>query len=519
MARLVVSSQHLTLSEFTKISVNGDIQIDFEKEVYDRVAKSRQVLELLLKDGRTVYGVNTGMGGFVGWLIPKEQQAELQLNLINGVATNVGDFLPDEVVRASMLARIYSLARGHSAISEENFRKLIALFNAGIVPCVPEKGSLGTSGDLGPLACIALVGVGQWRAKYNGTIISGAEALKAAGIEPMKLDYKEGLALVNGTSTMVGLATLLVNETERLLDLYDTVSALTLETLHAKRKPFDPRVHALKSHAGQQITAERIFTILADSKMIVDEDTTSSKLRNQHQTKPEFDPSHIEDAYSLRCTPQIIGPIRDSLVEIKRVIENELNSSNDNPLVIASEQDVFHNGHFHGQYIAMAMDQLAINLTTLSNLSDRRSDRFLDVHHSNGLPAFLSTDPGLKFGLMGGQFMATSLTAENRSLCVPVSIQTLTSTEDFQDIVSFGLVAARRSKTILENTKYVIAFELMCSCQAADFRGKEKLSSKTRALYELIRKIVPFYDKDYSMTDHLEALKKQIPFDLSSHLS
>jgi histidine ammonia-lyase len=267
------------------------------------------------------------------------------------------------------------------------------------------------------------------------------------------------------------------------------------------------------------ITAENIFTILADSKMISDEDIVSSVLQKNRENSPKKNPIPIEDAYSLRCTPQIIGPIRDNLGVINKVVEDELNSSNDNPLVIENEQNVFHNGNFHGQYIAMAMDHLAISLTTLSNLSDRRIDRFLDSHHSNGLPPFLSPKPGLQFGLMGGQFMATSLAAENRSLCIPLSVQTLTSTEDFQDIVSMGLIAARRARAILENTKYIIAFELMCACQAADIRGKEQLSSRTKILYEMVREIVPYYEKDNFMTDHLEALAKKIPFQFLENLN
>ncbi len=502
--------QKVPLLDYLEISLNNDAVIDFSSIVYTQIAENRKVLKDFVKNGRVVYGVNTGMGGFVGWLIPEEKLGELQTNLINGVATNVGAFLSDNEVRATILARIISLARANSAISEENFKKLVALFNAGILPCIPEKGSLGTSGDLGPLACVALVGMGKWKAKFKGEITAGADALKKAGIEPMMLGSKEGLALINGTSAMVGMGALLVNETEQLLQLYDLVSAIAIETLKGKRKPFDPRVHALKPHLGQQITAKNIFDILADSKMVADEDAVSKTLESKRSNEVQSDPSVVEDAYSLRCTPQIIGPIRDNVETIKLVVENELNSSNDNPLVITEEKEVFHSGHFHGQYIAMAMDQLAISLTTLSNLSDRRIDRFLDEHHSNGLPPFLSVKPGLQFGLMGGQFMSTSLTAENRSLCVPVSIQTLPSTAGFQDVVSLGLVAARRVKTILENTKYIIAFEILCACQAAEIRGVDKLSSATRSLHEKVRKLVSFYEHDQFMTEHLELLRSKL---------
>ncbi|MDE2079253.1 MAG: aromatic amino acid lyase [Patescibacteria group bacterium] len=509
MKKKLKGDERVTLSNYVTIAQTSGTQVEFDDATYERVAANRGTLLELTKN-RVVYGVNTGMGGFVDWLIPEHQLKPLQENLIKGVATNVGEPLSDSETRGAMLARIISLSRGNSAVSEENFRKLISIFNAGIIPYIPQKGSLGASGDLGPLACIALVGTGAWKAKYNGTFMPGAEALKKAGINPMVLDSKEGLAFVNGTSAMVSLASLLIERTERFVEFYELVSALTLETLRAKRKPFDPRVHALKPHKGQQTTAKHIFELLADSKLIEDEDIKSASLFHEKEDNPHAGTSSVEDAYSLRCTPQIIGPIRDTLIYIRQIAENELNSSNDNPLVITEEREVFHNGHFHGQYLAMAMDQLAVCLTTLSNLSDRRIDRFLDEHNSNGLPPFLSANPGIQFGLMGGQFMTASLTAENRSLCVPLSIQTLPSTGDFQDIVSLGLVAARRVKTIFENLKYITAFELMCAVQAAEFRGANKLGSQTSELYKSIRKIVPSYTKDRVMTDDLEQLAQYI---------
>ena len=327
----------------------------------------------------------------------------------------------------------------------------------------------------------------------------------------MKLSYKEGLSLINGTSAMVGLASLLVEQTINLVKTYDVISCLTFEGLKVKKKPFSPIVHRQKPHPGQQTTAENIWKLLEDSRMIVDEKAVEKLLQSYQTAKPTATDAPIEDAYSIRCTPHIMGPIRDTLKSIKSTITNELNSSNDNPLVICESNDVFHNGHFHGQYISMAMDHLSICLTTLSNLSDRRIDRFMDKYHNNGLPAFLcQTNPGLRLGLMGGQFMATSLTAENRSLCHPVSIQSLTSTGDFQDIVSLGLVAARRAKELYDNTAYVIAFELMCGAQAAEIRNSKLLSKATKKAFDCVREIVPFLSTDQCMTDYLEKLAELI---------
>jgi histidine ammonia-lyase len=460
-----------------------------------------------------MYGVNTGVGGFVDRLVPLDQAARLQNNIINAVATNVGDYLDERTTRAIMLARIKSLARANSAISVENFSKLVQMFNAGVAPCIPEKGSLGTSGDLAQLAAVALVATGQWKARFEGSELPGAEAMRRAGIEPMVLSFKEGLALINGTSGMVGFGALLLAEAKALLDLYIGVSALSCEGLAGKTKPFDPRVHALKPHRGQQRVAEMLWQRLSDSKLALDEDSVEQMLAARMRGELQAGGGHlqIEDAYSIRCTPQVLGPVLDSMRSIEGVLEDELNSSNDNPLLLPEEDELFHNGHFHGQYIAMAMDHLSIGLVTLCNLADRRIDRFMTAANSNGLPPFLcGNDAGLRLGLMGGQFMSTSLTAENRGLCTPVSVQTLPSTGDFQDIVSLGFVAARRVRTLLRNTKYVVAFELLCACQAADLRDARRLSAAGRLLYEATRQIVPYLDHDIVLTDYLEALTREL---------
>lgn len=509
--KIFITGETLSPSEVYQV-IENQIQVVISSDTEQKIQESSDLLNDLIANNRIIYGVNTSLGGFVHWLIPGDSAEELQNNLISAVSTNVGPLLEDSIVRASMLVRLNSLAKGVSAISLENYKKLLAMYNKGIIPCVPSKGSLGASGDLGPLAYIALVAVGKWKAKYKGKTYSGNIALEKAGIKPMKLSYKEGLSLINGTSTMTGLASIVVEDSINLVKTYDIVSCMTFEGLQVKLKPFNPVVHRKKHHPGQTRSAENIWAILADSKMVSDEAIIEEELQKQKSSSPVQTQSPIEDAYSIRCTPHILGPIRDSLVSIEKVIKDEINSASDNPLVIPEEGDAFHNGHFHGQYISMAMDQLSISLTTLSNLSDRRIDRFMDKSNSNGLPAFLCLEnPGLRLGLMGGQFMATSVTAENRSLCNPVSIQTLTSTGDFQDIVSLGLVAARRAKEIYDNAAYVIAFELMCACQAIDIRGGPRhLSKATQIAYKCVRNIVPYLPEDTQLTDHLEELAELI---------
>lgn len=511
MDDLLINGELLTSADVFRACRDVAIKVSIHDETKKKIIASKALLDEFINDNRVVYGVNTGLGGFVNWLIPKESASELQENLIEAVATNVGPYLEDHIVRAAILIRLNSLARGASAISFDNFNKLMQIYNSGIAPCIPSKGSLGASGDLGPLACIALVATGKWKAHYKGVVMSGGEALQQAGIEPMSLTFKEGLSLVNGTSVMTAMAAVLVEDAINLVKLYDVISSLSFEALHVKKKPFDPKVHKQKPHEGQQNTAKNLWAILHDSQMIADEDLIGKALHALDAKVPIAIETSIEDAYSIRCTPQILGPIKDSLRWIRQVVENEINSSNDNPLVLTEYRDVFHNGHFHGQYISMAMDYLGICLTTLSNLSDRRIDRFMDKNHSNGLPPFLCDHKAaIRLGLMGGQFMATSLTAENRSLCQPLSIQSLTSTGDFQDIVSLGLIAARRAYELFHNTVYIVAFELLCGAQAAEIRGSDQLSSATKELFRQVRSKVSYLDRDRSMTGDLESLASLI---------
>jgi histidine ammonia-lyase len=511
---MILDGNSLTVESIAKMARNPKIQVEISPEIEARVKASRKLLDEFVESGRVIYGVTTGVGGFVNWLVPPEYQERLQNNLIRSVASNVGPLLDDDFVRATMLARINSLGRGASAIAFENFEKYIAIYNAGILPCIPEKGSLGASGDLGPLAFIAMVGTGFWRAKYKGKIIPAADALKNAGIEPMHLGCKEGLALINGTSAMAGMASCLIADAKKLIKSDLLISALSIEALRGKIMPFHPAPHENKPHPGQIKAAAALYSTLSDSKMAVDDAEVEDWLKNLGTGKPQGLDQQIEDAYSIRATPQILGPVIDTTQFVERTVEIELNSTNDNPLILVEYSEAFHNANFHGQYVSNGMDQLSIVLTTMCNLADRRTDRMLDPANNAGLPAFLcKEDPGMRLGLMGGQFAGTSIMAELRSLCTPVSIQTLTSTGDFQDHVSMGLIAARRARDIMNNAAYILAFELICGCQAADQRsgksgkgGAVELSSATHGVYEKVRKLVPYLDYDMPFTDPLESV-------------
>lgn len=507
---LLEHNKHVSIEELV-YAVDRNSQIVVSNHVRERINTSRTVLDKLVENGSVIYGVNTGMGGFVDHLIPLDIANELQSNLIQGVSTNVGDCFSDPIARATMLARIISLSRGNSAISLENFDRFIKIYNAGLVPEIPMKGSLGTSGDLGPLAVVARMLTGDGFARLDGERMLAIDALEKRKLRPLELSYKEGLALINGTSCMVAHSAYNIVKMRKLIEQYSKISAFSFEALGARVRPFHPEVHKLKPHNGQLAIAEIIWNSLSGSGLAVDDKKVSNELSSKFSKDVKQEDKPIEDAYSIRCTPQILGPVLETLDFSARIVEDELNSSNDNPLITPETGEVYHNGHFHGQYVAAAMDYLTIGIITLCNLSDRRIDRFLTCANSNGLPPFLcAEDKGLRFGLMGGQFMSSSLTAENRSLATPVSIQTLTTTGDFQDVVSFGLIASRRTAEVLKNTLYVVAFELICAAQAADIRGSQSLSSNGKNWYNAVRAHVPYLDKDVALTDYFELIVDKV---------
>lgn len=512
--------------KINKVELNGDnLTIDILKEIVfsrakvivgksqlNKVHESFVCLDNLIRKGKIMYGVNTNMGGMRRHLISPSLGHEVQMNLLRAVSSNVGEFFDEVEVRAAMLARIHSLARGKSAIRVKNFKIFVDMLNKGIHPFIPQKGSLGTSGDLGPLAVIALAATGEGWVKYQGKKLSAAQALKRAKINPMKLTYKEGLALINGTSMMVGVAALVVNNFEILNKSADIVGAFSVEALRGKVGPFDPRVHIHKPHIGQQITAQNIFQLIKQSNMAVSEKELQKILKsNCSHEGIGYSEVPVLDSYSIRCIPQVHGPVKEICKLTKTTIENELNSSNDDPLVLPEHEDCFHNGHFHGQYVSASMDQIAIGATTLGLISDRRIDLFLDKNHSAKLPAFLcDRNQETRLGLMGCAFLTASLVAECRAKCTPISIQSVPSTEDFQDFVSFGLVSARRSREIVYDIAYILAIELICAAQGADIRGIKKLSIAGKKTYEWVRMFCPFFSKDKSVTPYVERVAEEL---------
>ena len=510
---LIIDGYTLTIEELMKAGKDLSIKVEVDEKNWPKIRDCRKLVDKWANEERCIYGVNTSCGGLVDYLLPKDRDNDFQKNLVRSVTTQVGKPFEDELVRIFMIARANSLCRGYSGIKEVNLKIYLEMINKNVFPLVPRKGSLGTSGDLGPLGCIASVAFGEWKANYKGKLLPGKEAMAAAGIELMYLNAKEGLSLINGTSGMVGLACTVITEATNTLKNSDIIAAFAIETLMGRFNPFDVRVHEQKYHPGQYATAMNLTKLLAGSGMAIDEQELSLKLQStlkQHKGVSIAD-IPVEDAYSIRCTPQFVGPTKEAVQHAREVLLRELNSSNDNPLIFTEWDTFIHNGHFHGQPISFVMDCLGIAMVNLGVVSDRRIDRFMDSAHSTGLPPFLcKEDTGVRMGLMGGQFMTTSLVAENRTLAIPASIQSITSTADFQDIVSFGLIAGRKARKIVENTNHILSFELLCAAQAADIRGVDLLSPAGKIMHKAVRETLEYMDYDKVYIDDLEALKARI---------
>lgn len=510
---LTLDGYTLTIEELMKAGNDLSIKVKIADKNWPKIRECRALVDKWASEERCIYGVNTSCGGLVDYLLPRERDNDFQKNLVRAISTQVGKPFEDSMVRKFMIARANSLCRGFSGIKEKNLKIYLDMINKHVFPVIPRKGSLGTSGDLGPLGCIASVAFGEWKAVYKGKVLPGKEAMAAAGIELMYLNAKEGLSLINGTSGMVGLACTVISEATNTLKNSDIIAAFAIETLMGRFNPFDPIVHEQKYHPGQYATAVNLTKLLKGSELAIDEIELSLKLQSTLKEHKGVSVAHIpvEDAYSIRCTPQFVGPTKEAVNHAREVLLRELNSSNDNPLIFTELDTFFHNGHFHGQPISFVMDCLGISMVNLGVVSDRRIDRFMDQHHSTGLPPFLcKEDTGVRMGLMGGQFMTTSLVAENRTLAVPASIQSITSTADFQDIVSFGLIAGRKARKIVENTNYILAFELLCAAQAADIRGPEKLSPAGKIMHKAVRETLEYMNYDKVYMDDLEELKKRI---------
>lgn len=471
----------LTIEEVTSVSRNREHAM-IPEEAIAAINHSRAHVEAMLKSGEAVYGLTTGFGKFSDTRIADEDAARLQRNLIVSHACGTGENLPTEVVRAVMLLRLNALASGFSGIRLSTMQTLLSMLNCGVHPIIPEKGSLGASGDLVPLAHMVLPLIGLGQAEYQGEVLPGSEAMRRAGITPVELAAKEGLALINGTQVMSAIGALCVNDAMTLCKNADIIASLTCEAQSSITKAFDARVHLLRGHAGQMDCAANLRALL-----------TGSSLSGETQT------GKVQDAYSIRCIPQIHGASRDAIHYVYEAVSREINAVTDNPLIFPKEGDVISGGNFHGQPMALAFDFLAIALAEFANVSERRTERLVNPALNNHLPAFLTKNGGLNSGFMIAQYAAAALVSENKILAHPASVDSIPSSANQEDHVSMGTIAARKAAEILKNTQRVLAIELFAAGQAAGIIGEDKLAPATRAAFDVLRAEVPMVEQDVVM--------------------
>ncbi|MGL4209605.1 MAG: histidine ammonia-lyase [Candidatus Adiutrix sp.] len=449
----------------------------------ERINASRELVEQAIGEGRVIYGINTGFGKFSDVAISDDQLDELQRRLILADCVGIGDSFDTEIVRAIMVLRVNALAKGFSGIRLLVVETLINMINKKVHPIIREKGSVGSSGDLCPLAHMVLPMIGEGEAEYCGETLGGSQAMKRAGIATVTLKAKEGLALINGTCAMMGVAVLAVFDALNLVKTADIAAALTTEALRGIVDPFDSRIHHARPHSGQINVAENMLALLKGSKLT----TRQGQLR-------------VQDAYSLRCIPQIHGASRLALDYVKSVIETEINSATDNPLIFLDNGDVLSGGNFHGQPVAIAMDTLGIAMAELANVSERRIERMVNPSLSEGLPAFLVSDGGLNTGFMVVQYAAASLVSENKILAHPASVDSIPTSANLEDHVSFGTIAARKARTIITHGYHVLGIELLCAAQGVDLRkAKEDLGAGTKIAYWHVRSCAEFMKQDVAI--------------------
>jgi histidine ammonia-lyase len=488
MKEILLGVDGMSLEALVAIAREG-ARVRLTKESEERIVKARKLIEKWIGEERTIYGITTGFGALSDVTISKEDTRRLQENIIMSHSAGVGDFLDEETVRAVIALRIKDLARGHSGIRLETVLRLQELLNRGICPVIPEKGSVGASGDLAPLAHLSLVLLGLGEAFHEGQRMPGGEALKRCGIHPLRLESPEGLALVNGTQVMTAIGGLAVYDALRLSRMADIAAAMSLEVLMGTNTEFDPRIHRVKPHPGQIAAADNMRRITHNSEII-----------SSHK-----DCSRIQDAYTLRCSPQVHGASKDAIAYVRKVVETEMNASTNNPLIFPESGEFLLGGNFHGQHIALAMDFLSMGVSELANIAERRIERLVNPQLS-GLPAFLVTDGGINSGFMIAQYTAAALVSENKVLSHPACVDSIPTSANKEDHVSMGTISARKCRDIVRNAEQVIAIELLCGAQAMDLFTNMKPGEGTHVAYRIIREAVPHLEKDRVLSGDIEAI-------------
>ncbi len=486
--RVLLDGANLSLEQVAAVAA-GLASADLAAEASAAVRKAREQVDSILAEGRTVYGINTGFGNLAEVMVPPEDLERLQINLVRSHACGVGNPLPRHEARALLLLRANVLAKGHSGIRETTLRLLLRMLDRDVIPVIPEKGSVGASGDLAPLAHLALTMVGEGECWLEGERLPAAEALARAGLEPVQLGAKEGLALVNGTQAMTAVGALALLRAENLATIADIAGALSLDSLLGSPRPFDERVQRARPHPGQAASAATLRALLDGSRIV-----------ESHEDCPK-----VQDPYSLRCMPQVHGAARDGMLFAREVLTRELNSATDNPLLFPDEGDVISGGNFHGQYPAMALDLLALATSGLGSISERRIEQLVNPTLS-GLPAFLAPNPGLDSGFMIAQVTAAALVNENKILCHPASADSIPSSAGREDHVSMGMNSALKVRTVVENVRTILAIELLVAAQALEHRLPVQPGRGLSPVHAQIRRRVPPLVEDRTFHKDIEAV-------------
>ncbi len=491
--KIKIDGENLKIDDVINVARNFYI-VEISEKAKHNIEKSRKILEKFLKNGKTIYGVNTGFGSKASVTIPVEKAQKLQENLILSHSCGAGDFLPVDTVRAAMLIRANTLCKGYSGVRLCVIEKLIEMLNKGVTPVVPEKGSVGASGDLIPLSHIALTFIETDEdidppVIYEGKIERSSKIFEKLGIKKLKLMQKEGLALNNGTQVSTAIGVLCLYDAKKLLDWAVRASALTIEALKSNDLPFHEEIQKVRPHTGQIEIA--------------------NKLRNLLNGSRNMDYNVLQDAYSLRCIPQVYGAVFDTINFVEKILSVEINSATDNPLIFKDK--ILSCGNFHGEYIAMALDFLSIAVSEIGSMSERRIFRLLTGFLNRGLPSFLIKDSGFQSGFMLTQYLCANLCNENKVLCHPASCDSIPTCEDQEDFVSMSMTSALKLRKIIENVKTIIAVELICATQAIDMRNtKDKMSEENKRTYRKIRENVPFIEKDTPLSDYIKKIAEII---------
>lgn len=492
--RLVIGDRRLTLEDLINVTRKG-YKVEISEGAYKKVAEARELVDRYVKEKKVSYGITTGFGKFSDTVISEEQTGLLQKNLIMSHSCGVGNPISVDMAKGIMLLRIVNLSKGHSGVRKIVLDTLVDMLNKDVTPFIPEKGSLGASGDLAPLSHMVLVMLGMGKAYVNGELLDGAEAMKKAGVPVLReLSSKEGLALINGTQVMTSIGAHVTYDAINLMKHLDIAGALTMEALNGITCAFDHRVHEVRGHQGQIRTAENFRNILKESKCT----TKQGEMRTQ-------------DPYTLRCIPQIHGASKDALEFVREKVEIEMDAVTDNPIIFCDTDDVISGGNFHGQPMALPFDFLGIAVSEMANVSERRIERLVNPHLNCGLPAFLVENGGVNSGFMIVQYSAASLVSENKVLAHPASVDSIPSSANQEDHVSMGTIAARKAGEILKNARKVIAMEILSACQGIDLKKVNKdLGLGTEKAYTAVRETVSYYDKDRVMNLDINAVEELI---------